>query len=180
MTKESIKYKADFLFDVLKRYDQYIATANAKANLLFAFIGVVIFGIVIRLSTLGEMGTTCFTVLFSTIALLTVLACLYSAWLLIDIVLPDLSTDSNSQSLIFFGDVAQNNTAQEYIGLIETAKNKQLLNDLGTQVYYMARVARDKFDKLTKASNVVKFFVLPLLLLLIVLFVIGRFFNGQI
>ena len=180
MSKESVKYKASFLFDVLKRYDQYITTANAKANLLFAFIGVVVFGVVLRISTLSELGVSCFTILFSTVSFLTILACLYSAWLLIDIVLPDLSTDSNSQSLIFFGDVAQNNTAQEYIGLIEAAKNKQLLNDLGTQVYYMARVARDKFDKLTKASNVVKFFVLPLLLLLIVLFVIGRFFNGQI
>lgn len=180
MSKESVKYKASFLFDVLKRYDQYIATANAKANLLFAFIGVVVFGVVLRISTLSELGLSCFTILFSIVSLLTILACLYSAWLLIDIVLPDLSTDSNSQSLMFFGDVAQNDKAQEYIDLVEIATSKQLLNDLSTQVYFVAKVTKNKFDKLTKASNVVKFFVLPLLLLLIFLFVVGRLFNGQI
>lgn len=178
MTEETLENKISFLFDVLKRYDQYIATANAKANLLFAFISVVVFGVVLRISTLSELGLSCFTVLFSTMSLLTILACLYSAWLLVDIVLPDLSTDSNSKSLIFFGDVAQNSKAEEYIALVRELDNKNLLNDLSTQVYFVAKVTKNKFDKITKASNVVKNYVLPLLLILIFLFVLGSLFNG--
>lgn len=178
MSEETLENKIFFLLDILKRYDQYIATANAKANLLFAFIGVVVFGVVLRISTLSELGLSCFTVLFSTVSLLTILACLYSAWLLVDIVLPDLSTDSNSKSLIFFGDVAQNSKAEEYIALVKEVDNKSLLNDLSTQVYFVAKVTKNKFEKLTKASNVVRGFVLPLLMGLIILFVIGSLFNG--
>lgn len=178
MPEEVIDHKINFFFEVLKRYDQYIATANAKANLLFAFIGVIIFGVVLRISTLNGLGVSCFTVLFSIVSFLTIFVCLYAAWFLLQIVLPDLSTDSNSQSLIFFGDVARNTWAGEYVELVGKVDKVQILEDLSSQVYFVAKVAKHKFQYLTKASKVVKYYILPLLFLLILLFIIGGLFNG--
>jgi len=42
--------RKEYLFEILKRYDHYIATTNVKAVLLLSFLGVIIFGVVLRLS----------------------------------------------------------------------------------------------------------------------------------
>ncbi len=49
LVEESLKNKSSFLFDVLKRYDHYIATTNYKAGLLLSFIAAIILGLTIRL-----------------------------------------------------------------------------------------------------------------------------------
>jgi len=177
MAESSTAQKISFFFEVLKRYDQYINVANAKANLLFAFIGVVIFGVVLRLSTLSMPGWACLTGLFVVTSVLTILACLWVAWVLVGVVLPDLSTDIDNRSLIFFNDVAKNSSFHDYERLVKEADADQLLKDLSSQVYYVAGVARGKFLKVASASNIVKRCVLPLLLALVVLFIVGGVVN---
>lgn len=56
---ENFKDKTAFLFDVIKRYDHYVATTNFKVGLMMSFVGAVVFGLIIRVMSINPVGSGC-------------------------------------------------------------------------------------------------------------------------
>ena len=161
-----------FLFDVLKRYDHYIATTNVKAGLLLSFLGVVIFGVVLRLSFV-KLNDGCSSVILLTVSALLLTTCIYSCWKLIDVVLPNLTSSKDDESLIFFGDVANMKSKSIYVNKIKTSIESDLQKDLAEQVYFVAKVTDQKFKVLAEASKIIKYVTLPLLLVFVFVYSIS-------
>lgn len=166
----------DFLFDVLKRYDHFIATTNVKAGLLLSFLGVVIFGVLLRLS-LNNYANDCQTNILVGSAFLLLASCVFVIWKLIHVVLPNTSTGNQSCSLIFFSDVAGLKTSDEYLDKLSGATQVSLKNDLAEQVYFVAKVTDKKFKDLHEASNLIKCLVLPLLVIFIAAYLMRWMFS---
>ena len=161
--KKNSENHISFLFDVLKRYDHYIATTNVKAGLLLSFLGVVIFGVVLRLSFV-RLNDGCSSVILLTVSALLLITCIYSCWKLINVVLPNVTSSKSDESLIFFGDVANMKSKSIYVQKIEAIIESDLQKDLAEQVYFVAKVTDQKFKVLTQVSKSIKYVVLPLLM----------------
>lgn len=158
--------KNNFLWDVVKRYDHYIATTNVKASLLLGFLSVVIFGVVLRLSFF-EFENDCLSILFLIISALLLISCGCSCWQLINVVLPNTNNSKGSNSVVFFGDVANLKSQDSYCEKIQTSTEQILQKDLAEQVYFVAKVTDKKFKQLAQASNTIKYAVLPSLIVFV-------------
>lgn len=175
--KNNVENKnSDFLFEVLKRYDHFIATTNVKAGLLLSFLGVVIFGVVLRL-TFNDYSNDSQTNVFVGIAFLLLTSCVFTAWKLIQVVLPNTTTGNQTRSLIFFSDVAKLEKSSDYLIKLENITRENLNNDLAEQVYFVAKVTNDKFDKLHEASKLIKYMVLPILMVFFTAYLIKWIFS---
>lgn len=164
----------DFLFDVLKRYDHYIATTNVKAGLLLSFLGVVIFGVILRLSFV-KLNNDCSSVILLAVSALLLITCIYCCWKLIDVVLPNLTSSKDNESLIFFGDVANMKSKSIYVNKIKTSIESDLQKNLAEQVYFVAKVTDQKFKVLAEASKIIKYATLPLLVVFVFAYSISWF-----
>lgn len=170
------KETKEYLFEILKRYDHYIATTNVKAGLLLSFLGVIIFGVVLRLS-LNNYANDCQTNILVGSAFLLLASCVFVIWKLIRVVLPNTSTGNQSRSLIFFSDVAGFRTSDDYLDKLSSATQEILKNDLAKQVYFVAKVTDEKFKNLHEASNLIKCLVLPLLVIFIAAYLMKWIFS---
>jgi hypothetical protein len=169
----ALKEKVSFLFDVLKRYDHYIATTNFKIGLLLSFIGVVVLGLAIRMIAIGPVQGDCgymrYAVLIS--ASITMLLSLASAISLLRAVFPNTETYDDYRSLIFFGDVARSeNGAVGYMREMKEATLELLIEDLSKQTFVVAGIVNEKFRILKLAVRLLAFGVIPFLFVTILLF----------
>ena len=177
MSEESLTSvsKPAFLFDVLKRYDHYIATTNFKVALMMSFLGVIIFGLIIRVMSVIPDQSGCNFIYYAAFIFsgLTVVASLASAINLLRVVFPRTNTHNGEKSLIFFGDVVScGGGASGYVNKIEEATDEKILEDLSRQVYVVAGIVNEKFRILKVAVEMTIYVVIPLLatsLLLIML-----------
>ncbi|WP_201617585.1 Pycsar system effector family protein [Psychrobacter urativorans] len=173
--KNNIEDKTSFLFEVLKRYDHYIATTNFKVGLMMSFIGAIIFGLTVRVISIQSTQAGCslvysFAVTFS---LLTIIFSLAAAVNLLRVVFPNTGTHTDGTSLIFFGDVANSKSgADGYKSNIERADSGNLLNDLSKQTFLVAEVVNEKFRVLKISVNIIIYAVIPLLFISITLIII--------
>lgn len=161
-----MKDKADFLLDVLKRYDHYVATTNFKVGLMMSFLGAVVLGLTIRVLLLdpiqGEISCTRYATIISIV--LTIASSLYAAIQLLRAVFPSTKNEDGSGSLIFFGSVvSENENAEEYYKKVLSIEQEELLKDLSIQTYNMAGVVNQKFKVLKNAVNTMIFATIPLL-----------------
>lgn len=172
---EILKGKSAFLFDILKRYDHYVATTNFKVALIMSFLGVVIFGLMVRVISItpGQAGCDYIydaAVIFSG---LTTIISMLSAINILRVVLPITNTHDEGKSLIFFGDVAAcAGGASGYAKKIEESSDRELIEDLSKQTYIVAEIINEKFRVLKMAVKMTIYGVIPLLaisLLLILL-----------
>jgi hypothetical protein len=159
------------MFDILKRYDHYLAAVNVKIGLLLSFLGVVVVGISIRLSMVGpgDFKDRACAVGFDIISIATIAASLWAIHRLLRAASPDTRNSNGDGSLIFFGAVSKNNsTATEYYGKVSEISSTEFLADCATQVYNVAGVLDEKCARLKAAISIVQILVAPLLLLLLV------------
>src|SRR5690625_2558943 len=155
MKNDSTKETISFLLELLKRYDHYIATTNVKAGLLLSFLSMVIFGVVLRLST-NNYTNNVLTNLFFISAILLLVSCLFVIRKLLHVVLPNTLSGRQSNSLVFFGDIAKLKCSKHYLEKLDSSTMKGLKDDLAKQVYFVAKVTDSKFTTLSKASNCIK------------------------
>jgi len=177
MTKDGSKLedKVSFLFDVIKRYDHYIATTNFKVGLLMSFIGAVTIGLSIRVASMKVSTFDSYCLYYGVIAfsVLCILASLVSAFFLMKVVIPNTKSNIEGESLIFFGDVANlQGGAEKYKESIEVITLEKLLEDLSYQTYAAAEVVNEKFRTLKVAVNIITFGVIPLLAISLTLIIL--------
>lgn len=171
------KSKIDFLFDVIKRYDHYIATSNFKIGLLMSFLVVILVGVILKIYGAYGVTTGCE---FSRIAfLLVVLGVVVTDFVAVIYVLkavfPNTSSDKNYVSLIFFGDVATfDGGAASFYEEIVRADESRLLKDISYQVYSVAYITSQKFKDIQIAINWIRWGMLPMLFCLIVIMLLSQ------
>ncbi|MGL1931371.1 MAG: DUF5706 domain-containing protein [Desulfotalea sp.] len=173
--EQILKDKTAFLFDVIKRYDHYVATTNFKVGLMMSFIGAVVFGLTIRVISLNSQPEGCnylyYAAIFSSI--LTAIFSLVAAINLLRAVFPKSKTHNGYKSLIFFGDVANcENGIDGYTQKIENVTLETLLKDLSKQTFIVAEVTNEKFRILQIAVRIINWAVIPLLGLSVLLLIL--------
>lgn len=168
MSEEHEKDKQSFLFEVLKRYDHYIATTNFKVALLMSFIGIVVFGISSKaidqdLSKLSSHTLYFFMAIVAT----TIVSALISATYLLKVVFPNSSNENlDKKSLIFYGDVSScENGSNGYSKKIKEVNQNEINDDLAKQTFILAGIVSTKFEILKKAVNIIIRFTIPSLIL---------------
>lgn len=162
---DSLKEKASFLFDVIKRYDHYIATTNFKVGLMMSFLSAVVVGLVVKVISTGAItGRDSLALLTLSFSFLTIAFSLIASRLLLKVVFPDTSSCTETESLIFYGDVSRrNSTPQEYAQKFKSADLEKLVEDLSVQAFYVAKAADQKFTLIKKSVNILTHVVIPFL-----------------
>lgn len=174
--KENLKDKSAFLFDVIKRYDHYIATTNFKVALMMSFLAATVLGLTIRIMSLTPLqlggGYVYFAAIFA--AVLTIILSLIAAINLLRAIFPNTKTHNGDKSLIFFGDVANSDNGLDgYKKKIEEATPEKLLADLSSQTFVVAEVVNEKFRILKIAVTIIIYGVIPSLATSLMLLIIG-------
>lgn len=163
---DSLKDKTAFLFDVINRYDHYVATTNFKAGLMMSFVGAIVLGLTVRVISINIVETGCnylyyLALLFSA---LTIILSLLAAINLLRTIFPNTKTYYGEKSLIFFGDVAAcENGIDGYKEKVEKSTPKKLLEDLSKQTFIIAEIVNEKFRLLKIAVRIIIYGVIPLL-----------------
>lgn len=172
---ENFKDKTAFLFDVIKRYDHYVATTNFKVGLMMSFVVAVLFGLVIRVMSINPVESGCNHLYFSVLlfSALTIFLSLAVAINLLRAVFPNTKTHDGDKSLIFFGDVATcENGIDGYKEKVEKASPEKLLEDLSKQTFIVAEIINEKFRILEIAVRIMVYGVIPLLAISLLLLIL--------
>lgn len=173
---ESLKDKSAFLFDVIKRYDHYIATTNFKVALMMSFLAAIILGITIRIMSLTPLQLGGGYVYYAAIlaAVLTITLSLAATINLLRTIFPNTKTHDGDKSLIFFEDVASSrNGLDGYKKKIVEATPEKLLEDLSSQTFIVAEIINEKFRILKLAVTIIIYGVIPSLAACLLLLIIG-------
>lgn len=172
---EKLKDKTAFLFDVIKRYDHYVATTNFKVGLMMSFVGVIVLGVTVRVMSINPAQSGCnylyYAVLLS--SALTIICSLSAAVNLLRAVFPNTKTHSGDKSLIFFGDVAScESGVNGYKEKVEKATPESLLEDLSKQTFILAEIINEKFRVLKISVRIIIYGVIPLLAISLLLLIL--------
>lgn len=169
------KDKQYFLFEVLKRYDHYIATTNFKVALLMSFIGIIVFGTSSNAIDQDFAKTNNLIVyFFIAFSATTIISALVSAIYLLKVVFPNTSNEKlDKKSIIFFGDVSNfENGSSGYSKKVKKVSQDDINDDLSKQVFALACIVSNKFEKLQVAVKIIIRVTIPSLILTLATFVI--------
>lgn len=170
--QSDIENKLSFLFDVIKRYDHYVATTNFKVGLMMSFVGAIVLGVFIQIIALTPSGNIIYCLAVQ-LSVFTIITSLIVAIHLLRVVFPNTKSHDLGKSLIFFGDVSKATDGPDgYVKLVEKATTKEVLEDLSKQTFVMAEIVNEKFRLLKLSVRMLMYGVIPLLgasLLLIIL-----------
>ncbi|MDO6814792.1 Pycsar system effector family protein [Cobetia amphilecti] len=171
---EDHKEKCDFLFNVIGRYDHYIATTNFKIGLMFSFVSAATLGLSIRAVSVNPLHESCGILSYITLILIlvTIVFSLVTAVFLLKAVFPSLKNIDKDKSLIFFGDVSgMIGGKQEYYEKVYDLTQHELLKDLSYQVFILAKITNYKFKVLQYAVSLIMYIVVPCLTLPLILII---------
>lgn len=172
------KEKIDFLFDIIKRYDHYIATTNFKVGLMMSFVSAIIIGLSVQVISIGSKLCQHKLLYYTTIifCLLTIFFALVSVFRLLKVIFPNTKTYIAKTSLIFYGDVAQiNGGCHGFKKSIDSMSTQEFLKDLSEQTFILACITDEKFRFIKAAARLIMYTVLPLLFVSITLLTIKGF-----
>ncbi len=168
---EEIKERADFLFEIIKRYDQQLASTNFKVGLLLSFLVAVIVGLTLRLTSFSVVFANATSAYFVMLTAVygTIVFAVIAIYHLIRAVTPNASTPKHRTSLLFFGDVAKHETGEDYYRSLSNCSSNSLVKDLACQTHTLAGIVSEKFRLIKLASTIIKLGVLPLMAVSVIL-----------
>ena len=163
--------KIPLILDVIKRYDNYIVSTNAKASLIIAFNSL-IFGTV--LFKFGDIiSFYCSSGIRGFVGFLLVLisaSSLLSLFFVFNVVYPYFGSTTNDKkqqtSLIYFGSVSKM-SGQEYLDCLENRTIEELTADLAEQATILAEGLNKKMLKMRRSIEAITFSLVLILVLVI-------------
>ena len=163
------RHKISFLLDIIKRYDTYIVSTNAKASLIIAFNSLVLGAVLLKFGDIIGFYSTPNTKMFVGFILLIITAStLLSLFFMFRVIYPFFGTTSDNKkqefSLVYFGAVSNMN-ADEYLEKISNISLAQIIEDLSTQATILAGGLQDKMLKMRYSINSITLTMLLILLL---------------
>lgn len=154
--------KIKFLWDVIKRYDHYINSANTKASLILSFCAAILIGLTLKTKDIlnhikPELLANATSILLIFILIFNIKAIYHS----LKTVFPKTTSYTAGLSLIFYGDVANiEKKANGYHEKITNLSEEQVIKDLSYQVYELSIITTNKFEELKKSVNSTKVFII--------------------
>lgn len=162
--------KVSLILDVIKRYDNYIVSTNAKASLIIAFNSL-IFGTV--LLKYGDIiSFYCSSGIRGFVGFLLVLisaSSLLSLFFVFNVVYPyfgSTTDDKEQTSLIYFGSVSKM-SGQEYLDCLERGTIEELTADLAEQATILAEGLNKKMLKMRRSIEAITFSLVLIMVLVI-------------
>ena len=145
----------EIIWKAVGRFDTYIGSTNVKAGLLLGFNTFVFTGVILKVDELIPKGYPIRHIAVLVILATIVVSAFTCLILTIQIVRPDLSrTEKEAKSIIYYGDVAQFKTADEYIRTVRLINRDAAQEDIYAQAYVLARIATRKFQKLRQVFSI--------------------------
>ena len=160
------KTRISSLWETLKRYDVYIGSVNFKSGLLTSFNVALLGGILLKIETINISYVP-----YKWIALaflITIFASTSTAlYWVIKSIWPNLTSASNAKSIepsmIFFGSVASNFSAETFKSTMAGRTSKEIERDLCVQIHEVASITQLKFKLIAKSSLFSKATIISLL-----------------
>ena len=144
--------------EVLKRIDTYIGTTNTKCTIIMSYCAAAtafIFTLIAKLDPAHASIQLLVAIgICSTFALGLALYCMVQAALTIFPITFSKPGAQNASSLVFFGDIASCSDGNAYSNKINEISEQNFLEDLNGQVYTLASIAKQKFDRIKVATVV--------------------------
>ena len=158
------------LWDIIKRYDSYIATINFKSGLITTFNFGVFAGLLVKISELlPDSGL--YMLAISINLVLIALCSMLSILFVMNSIKPKLGSldKPKASSVIFFGSVAESDR-EGYIDKFKSTDADAFLEDISGQVHEVAGITKSKFNSLDRATKTTKanLYLLSILFILIV------------
>jgi len=170
---ENLDEKITYQFDIIRRYDHYIGTANFKIGLLLSFLIVILVAIVVRAVSIATQVDQ-LSILAGLVTLVCALTVLGAATYLIRAVSPNINSASY-RSYVFFVDVAAwKGGEQQYYSDFSGEDKQTLLKDICFQTSSVAKIATEKFWLISCATKVILFGVIPSFAVNILVLISGR------
>ncbi|QLJ09313.1 MULTISPECIES: Pycsar system effector family protein [Pseudoalteromonas] len=156
------------LWDIIKRYDSYIATINFKSGLITTFNFGVFAGLLVKASELlPDSGFYLWAISLNLV--LIALCSMLSIFFVMNSIKPKLDSSNKPSSVIFFGSVADSDRV-DYIDKFKSTDADAFLEDISGQVHEVAVITKSKFNSLGRATKTTKanLYLLSILFILIV------------
>lgn len=139
--------KIAFIIDVIKRYDTYIISTNAKASLIIAFNSLIIGTVLLKFSVIMSFYNFADKYVVGVLLFLISFTSLLSLFFVFSVVYPYLNnknTDGYQEdSLVFFGSVSKLES-QDYLNRLNTCSTDDLVKDLTVQATILAKGLNSK------------------------------------
>ncbi len=160
------KTRLSSLWETLKRYDVYIGSVNFKSGLLASFNVAVFGGVLLKVETVNLSYA-----LYKWIALALLVTIFISTsvalYWVIKSIWPNLTSSSNANpidpSMIFFGSVANNFSAESFKTTMANRTSKEIERDVCVQIHEVATITQLKFKLIAKSSFFSKITIISLL-----------------
>lgn len=166
---ETKKYKVSLLLDIIKRYDTYIVSTNAKASLIIAFNSLVLGTALLKfVDIIGFYSTPNLKAFVGFILLVITASTLLSLFFVFKVVYPFFGNTSDNKlqksSLLYFGTVS-NMSADEYMAEISKVSLDQIIEDLSAQATILAGGLQGKMLKMRHSINAITLTLILILML---------------
>jgi len=163
--------KLVFIIDVIKRYDNYIISTNAKASLIIAFNSLILGTVLLKFGDIISFYNS--SGIRGVVGLLLVFisaSSLLSLFFVFSVVYPyfgsKIDDDNQQSSLVYFGSVSKIN-GQEYLNRLEICSIQELIKDLTVQATILARGLNSKMLKMRHSIKAITFSLVFILILVI-------------
>jgi len=152
---------------MLDRYDNYYNWINNKGSFILALNTMIISGFFIGFNNMLPLITQCEMSLFKILIGLIILLSLVAIFIVILAIIPFLNSDK--KSFWFFNDVA-NRELGSFVKEIDNQTNEEIITDLNSQLYYLAKGLKRKHCKIKIALilNIIQLFIIGIIAFLIV------------
>lgn len=167
------------LWKIIQRYDGNINATNTKASFLIGYNTFLVGTSLLGWKKIIDLHPkdTFWNITSSSLIMLLLAITIYSSWKVFCVVFPYLKAGDKTKnkkytSLIFFGDVSKQLSAQDYADAVNKATKEHWENDLANQVYTLSEGLNNKFKHLKTAFRCTLFGQIPIFILILISIVI--------
>jgi len=140
-SKMNVNSKMTFITDVIKRYDNYIISTNAKASLIIAFNSLIIGTVLLKFSDIMSFYNFSDKFVVGLLLFLIASSSLLSLFFVFSVVYPYFNNNNSDEhqedSLVFFGSVSKLKS-QDYLNRLNVCSTDDLVKDLVVQATILA------------------------------------------
>lgn len=145
--------KLETLKFILTRLDSYIESSQNKSNLYLALNTIILGGIITIISALKDLNCDW---LLNLLLLLIAIASVVSIIITLLAINPYVrSSDDKKRSIFFFKDIASNVSCSNYETSLNKTIDHNLVEDLTSQVYSIAKGLNSKYQKLRLVGYII-------------------------
>lgn len=153
-------FEREDAYNSLDRIQQLISSCDRKTSIMLGAYGVIVANLFSdgNLSKIKEIVSEAMTQFglgdcFYLIALMgSTIAVIVGVCYLVAVLIPNLES-GDSDSIIFFGTIAENENSKKFEAKVKLKKDADILTDIIEQIHISAKICNDKFLKYKKGAT---------------------------